>query len=201
MAETGANGGFSSAGAGEPPAQPIVPPNLAGVFLAFLHIGMMGFGGLAASAYHVLVEKRRWLEAREFLELFSVCTVLPGGNIINAAVVLGDRYRGVAGAFAGVAGLLLMPLAILMVLAMIYEASASIPVVRAGMAGAASAVAGLSIGTAAKMAKSLDRTIPVLLVVAGVFACVAIFRFSLPLVLLVAVPLSLAWAIWSDRRR
>ena len=177
------------------------PPSVSEIFRTFLHIGMMGFGGLAASAFHVLVERKKWLEAREFTELFAVCTVLPGGNIINASVVLGDRYRGLAGALAGVSGLLVMPLALLMAIASIYELAADLPGVRAALAGAASAVAGVSLGTAAKLGKSLERTIPVALVTAGVFLAVGVFRLSLPLTLLVALPLSLAFVIHAGRAR
>lgn len=162
---------------------------------------MMGFGGLAVSAYHIIVERRRWLESKEFIDLFAVCTVLPGGNIINASVILGDRYRGLAGAIAGVAGLLLMPLAILMGLAMIYEATADLPAVRAAMAGSASAVAGLSIGTAAKLAKGLERTFFVAFIVICVFVLIGVLRVSLPLVLVLAVPLSLAFMFWQGPKR
>ena len=75
--------------------------SLSELFVGFLLIGLLGFGGIAPSAHYVIVERNRWLDQKEFVELFGVCSILPGGNFLNATVILGDRYQGVLGSLVG----------------------------------------------------------------------------------------------------
>ena len=68
------------------------------LFLGFMKIGMLGFGGVAAWAHRIIVDERGWLDDREFAEAFAVCQVLPGPNICNLAAFLGGRWGGIGGA-------------------------------------------------------------------------------------------------------
>ena len=45
-------------------------------------------------AQRALVEQHRWLTAEQFLELLSISQVLPGPNIVNMALMFGDRHFG-----------------------------------------------------------------------------------------------------------
>ena len=47
-----------------------------------------------------LVERERWMTPAQFLELLSLGQVLPGPNIVNMALILGDRFFGWRGALA-----------------------------------------------------------------------------------------------------
>ena len=60
----------------------------------------------AAVRARTIVEERKWLSADEFTDLLGLCQFLPGGNVINLSVAVGMRFRGVAGAFAGILGLI-----------------------------------------------------------------------------------------------
>src|ERR1700680_2267457 len=73
-------------------------PTLSDLFLAFLAISLSGFGGTLPWAYRMVVEKRRWMTASEFSEVFSLCQFLPGANVVNFSVVFGSRMRGARGA-------------------------------------------------------------------------------------------------------
>ncbi len=77
-------------------AQP--KPSLLDLFLAFAGVAVMGFGGVLPWARRMLVEERRWLTGEEFTEVLALGQFLPGGNIINVAVVVGGRFRGPLGA-------------------------------------------------------------------------------------------------------
>ena len=68
------------------PPQPIP---LLDLCTGFLMIGLLGFSGIAQSAQYVMVERRKWLSPKEFVELFGICAILPGGNILNASVMIG----------------------------------------------------------------------------------------------------------------
>ncbi len=81
----------------------------------------MGFGGVLPWARRMMVEQRRWLTPTDFNDLLALCQFLPGPNIVNMAVAIGDRYRGLAGSVACVAGLLAAPMAIVILLGGAYE--------------------------------------------------------------------------------
>ena len=161
------------------------------LFLAFLEIGLCGFGGVAPWARYVIVEKRRWLSERDYAELIGIGSILPGANTVNLAVLFGDRACGLTGSLCALAGLLLMPIAILVVLATLYDRFADLPDVRHALAGAAAATAGLVIGTAAKMVRNLKPDWVGALSGLMIFIAIALLHLPLLLSLAVTVPLSL----------
>lgn len=171
------------------------------LFTAFLKIGVLGFGGVAALARHVLVVERKFLDEREFAELFGVASALPGANTVNMATMLGDRTRGITGAIAAVFGLMGAPLIVLIIIATLYERVSEIAAVKAGMAGAAAAAAGLVIGTSLKILKGLGPDAVTILTVVLVALGAAVIKAPMPLILIVAVPVTLAlgFARWRSR--
>ena len=59
------------------------------LFLGFMKLGLMGFGGVLPLAQHMIVEDQKWLSSAEFIDLLGICQILPGGNIINMAAAIG----------------------------------------------------------------------------------------------------------------
>src|SRR3954447_17161059 len=97
---------------------PAISP--AELFVAFFKIGLQGFGGVLPWARRVLVEQRRWLSAEQFLEQWSLCQALPGGNITNLSVAFGRRCAGPAGAAAALGGLVTGPFFVYCFLGWVY---------------------------------------------------------------------------------
>jgi len=176
------------------------PVGLWELFTAFMLVGMLGFGGIAASGYYVIVERNRWLPRKDYVELFGVCSVLPGGNVLNVAIILGDRYQGALGSLVALSSLMLAPLTILVLLAVTYDHFSHLPDVRAAAAGAASAVAGVSIGAAAKMAHGINRTPAAVVFGAGTFLAIGVLRLPLVAVVLIIAPAAVAVALFLARR-
>jgi chromate transporter len=172
-------------------------PSLWDLFLGFARIGLCSFGGATAWSRRVVVEERRWLTEREFAEMLGLGQVLPGSNVTNAAVMVGDHFRGVPGATAAVAGLLMPPLAVLVGIALLYTRFGEVAAVRTAVAGMAAAAAGMIIGTALKMAQKLQPTRGALFIGLLAFAAVGIARLPLPLVVLALAPLGVAVA-WRE---
>lgn len=173
-----------------PPAAP-VGPGLGALFIGFLSIGAIGFGGVLPWARRMVVEQRRWLTGADFTELLGLCQFLPGPNIVNLAVVLGARFHGAAGAVAAVAGLLAIPVVVVVSLGALYAAHADTPWVQRMIAGMAAAAAGLVLATALKIAQPLLGR-PLALAVAGLaIGAVAWARLPLLPTLALLVPLSL----------
>jgi chromate transporter len=160
------------------------------LFLGYLEIGLLGFGGIAPWARHVIVEERGWLNEAEYAAILGVGQVLPGPNTMNSAVMIGDRFQGASGAFLALMGLMAMPLVI--AIASVYARFAAVPAVEAALAGGAAGAAGLVIGTALKMAQKLQPT--PLAVTFGLlaFAAVGVLQLSFVLVVVVLAPLSIA---------
>jgi chromate transporter len=155
------------------------------LFLGFLKIGLLGFGGIAPWARHVIIEERRWLTEKEFAAILGIGQILPGPNTMNASVMIGDRFQGVPGVLLCLFGQMAMPLVIITSLAVLYQHFAEVPEVKAALAGAAAGAAGLVMGTALKMAQKIKLT-PLALAI-GVLALAAIGILSWPLVPVVAV--------------
>ena len=136
-----------------PPA-PRSPGELLRVFSA---LALQGFGGVLPIAQRELVERRQWLTREEFVETLSVGQVLPGPNVVNLALMIGDRFFGWRGAFAALAGLLALPLLIVMTLAVLYARFAAEPMVAGALRGMGAVAAGLIMAMALKLLPTLAR--------------------------------------------
>ncbi len=170
-------------------------PSLGALFLGFAKIGLMGFGGVAPVARHVIVEDRRWLSEQEYAALLSVGQVLPGPNVVNTSLMIGDRFHGLLGAATALTGIMAMPLVLLIVFATLYGTVAENPIARAAMAGAAAASAGLVIGMAIKMARKLKPGVVALVFIGLAFVAAGVLRLPLVEAIIVLAPLSIlaAW--------
>lgn len=99
------------------------PQTLREIFWVFSLMGLQGFGGVMAVAQRELVDKRAWLTPDTFLEDWAVAQVMPGPNVGNLAIIVGERYMGTAGAAAAVLGLFALPFLCLLGLAAAYAAA------------------------------------------------------------------------------
>jgi chromate transporter len=165
------------------------------LFLGFLKIGLLGFGGVAPWARHVIVEERRWLTDQELAALLGIGQILPGPNTMNASILIGDRFQGLVGVLLCLLGQMTAPLVIAVLLAFAYARVGANPVVAAALAGAAAGAAGLVLGTAVKMARAIRPPPVALLVVASLFIAIGILQWPLIPVIAVIAPLSIAAAV------
>ncbi len=172
-----------------------------GLFTAFLKVGLLGFGGVAAWVRHITVVERGWLTEVEFSELFGIASTLPGANTVNIATIFGDRTCGPTGAAAALAGLIGAPLLLLLAIASLYASFSGVADVQAGLAGAAAAAAGLVIGSSLKMLRALSNDFAVLIITAGIFVASAFAQLPILIILAGSLPLCLAAVVWRARRR
>lgn len=175
------------------------PASCWALFLAFNRLALQGFGGVLAVAQRELVERLGWLERDEFLELFAVAQVMPGPNVVNLALMIGDRFFGLRGAFSALAGMLLLPSFIVLGLAASYGQLSRHPAAVAALRGVGAVASGLILATAIKLLPSLKsnpmgRPLALLL---ALLTLLAIVLLHLPLVLLVlgigGIGMAAAW--------
>ncbi len=175
------------------------PPTSRELFAAFFGVGVSGFGGVLPWARRMLVEERRWLGPEEFTDVLSLCQFLPGPNIVNVAVTVGSRFRGVRGALAAVIGLMAAPFAIVVALGALYTTYGHVPAVESTIRGVSAVAAGLLVAMALKMAHTGLTRWSAVIVAAAAFGGIALARFPLLAVLGVVAPLSVA-AVWRSVR-
>ena len=181
------------------PAPPLSPPSRRALFLGFLIVGMQGFGGVMPFARRMLVEQRRWLSEREFIEVLSLSQFLPGPNIVNVSIIVGSRFRGPSGSVAAALGLMLMPFLIVLALAALYEQFAPIDAVRSATNGVSAAATGLVIAMGIKMAYPLKGIAWQIAMGALAFVAIGLLRIPLLWALAMLAPVSVAIAWWTKR--
>lgn len=170
-----------------PQAKLCTPKSPAELFLTFTLLALQGFGGVLAVAQRELVDRKRWLTREEFVDLYSVSQLLPGPNVVNLSLMLGDRFFGLRGAMAAVAGMLFMPLVIVLTLAVGYQHFADLPRVAGALRGMGAVAAGLMIAMAIKLVPTLLKN-PM-----GKTVCAALAVLTAFLVAWLRLPL--AWVV------
>ncbi len=172
-----------------------IPPRLPTLFLSFLTIGSTSFGGgLLGWIRRELVERRGWIDDQQFLICYGISQMVPGATNVNLSVIIGTQLRGVPGAVAAVAGLLLAPLAILLALGTLYFASRDLSGshwINAALLGAGAAAIGFNLATGVRLAKHNIRRVGPALVTGAIIVGIGIMRIPLLEVLLVMLPVSL----------
>ena len=170
---------------------PLAPPTVAEIFIGFLTLGLTAFGGALPLARREIVERRKWLTSDEFVDLLGLCQFLPGGNVINLSVAVGMKFRGVAGALAGLLGLIVGPSLIVIGLGVLYQRTHQDPHIRHLFAGLAAAAAGLLVSMAIKVAWPLRRKLSMAAVAVPAFIAIALLRLPLLPVMLMLTPVSI----------
>ena len=159
------------------------PQNPADLFWSFTWLALQGFGGVLAVVQRELVEKKRWMTNAEFLEDWAVAQIMPGPNVVNLSIMIGDRYFGLRGALAALAGMLTFPLMLVLALAVVYAEFASHPAVAGALRGMGAVAAGLIAGVGIKLLASIQNHPlgrPLCLALAGLtFAAMAWLRLPL----------------------
>lgn len=127
------------------------------LFWAFNRMALQGFGGVLPVAQRELVDRLRWMSREQFVEMLSLGQVLPGPNIVNLALMIGDRFFGWRGAAAAVGGMLVLPLTLVLGLAVVYNRFAELAPVAGALRGMGAVAAGLVVATGLKLLPSLGR--------------------------------------------
>lgn len=181
------------------------PSSLPDLFISFTVLALQGFGGVLAVVQREMVERKRWLTQEEFLEDWAVAQIMPGPNVVNLALIIGDRYFGLRGAMTALAGMLTVPLLLVLALAVLHSHYAQHPGVAGALRGMAAVAAGMIAATGVKLASALrmhplpgwlSGTVAVLCVL-----CVVVLRVPLAYTLLVlgSLCVGLTWRVLKAR--
>lgn len=142
-----------------PETAPNQPQSRSDLFWSFTWLALQGFGGVLAVVQRELVEKKRWMTRDEFVEDWAVAQILPGPNVVNLSLMIGGRYFGLGGAMAALAGMLIAPLLIVLVLAITYTHFAGNPQVAGALRGMGAVAAGLITATGLKLVVAMKKNV------------------------------------------
>ena len=133
------------------------PQTLTDLFVSFTLLALQGFGGVMAVVQQELVEKKKWLTQEEFIEDWAVAQIMPGPNVVNLSIILGGRYFGLPGALTAFAGILTMPLLLVLIIAILYAPYAHHPSVVHALRAMGAVAAGLILATGVRLIAALKR--------------------------------------------
>lgn len=131
------------------------PQSKTDLFVSFSLLALQGFGGVLAVVQRELVEKKRWMTREQFVEDWAVAQILPGPNVINFCLMIGGRYFGLAGALAALAGMLVAPICVLLVLALAFGGVSDQAWAQGALHGMGAVAAGMIAGTGIKLISAL----------------------------------------------
>ena len=135
------------------------PQSLTDLFVSFTWLALQGFGGVLAVVQRELVEKKRWMTREEFLDDWAVAQIMPGPNVVNLSMMIGARAFGLKGAMAALAGMLTVPLILVLLLALVYAQVADYPAVAGALRGMGAVAAGLIAATGLKLFGALQSNV------------------------------------------
>jgi chromate transporter len=164
------------------------------LFLSFLKVSLLGFGGGLVWARRVVVEQQRWLDDQEFAEILTLCQFMPGPNIVGITLCVGAKLRGTIGAITSVSGFILIPWTVGLALGGLCLRYAHLAVLQNILGGVSAAAAGLMIATGIRLLLPHRSRRTALLFAALAFAGMALTKMPLLFVLLGLAPLSIAVA-------
>jgi len=167
----------------EVPAGP--PPTVLRLFLIFGRIGLTSFGGgLSGWLLREFVQDRNWISEEEFLNGLSLSQALPGINVKNMAIWIGYRLIGWQGAAASVAGIILPPAVVIILIGTLFSVLLRFSLTHVLLAGAAAAATGLSLSMGVTTARRVPRRVLPLVFMAVTFVSVGLLRLPLVWVVL-----------------
>ena len=186
--------------ADEPAAERPAPRSATELFVTYAVISMQSFGGALAIVERTIVRKKRWLDAKEFLGVYAISQVLPGPTGISLCVLLGDRFFGLRGAAASLAGFLLLPAVLVIAIAALFQQYQQVPWVQGALHGMGAASVGLIVHTALHMSRTLRGQRIGIAVALLAFLAVSVGELPVSTIVLTLGVVSVAWAWRSSTR-
>lgn len=130
-------------------------------FLSFMRIGLFTIGGGYAMIPLIeadVVEKKRWVDKEEFLDLMAIAQSCPGIFAVNISIFIGYKLRGIRGSLACTLGTILPSFLIMLCIALFFQQMRGNATVESIFRGIRPAVVALIAAPVFKMGKSARIT-------------------------------------------
>lgn len=131
------------------------------LFWAMFKIGLFTFGGgyaMIAIIERELVERKKWIEHDDFMDMIAIAESTPGPIAINSATYIGYKRGGVLGSLFATLGVVLPSFIIIFIISLFYKQFMQIQLVAYAFKGIQACVAFLILSAGFKMLKKIKRT-------------------------------------------
>jgi chromate transporter len=148
------------------------------LFFNMLKIGLFTFGGgyaMIALLEHEFVEKKKYLEKQEFLDMVAIAESTPGPIAINAATYIGYKQLGFLGALACTVAICIPSVVIIFAISLFFDAFLSLKLVEYAFRGIQVCVVYLIFSAGLKMLKQMKKTPLSVSIVVTVVLCMIAF--------------------------
>ena len=142
------------------------------IIFSFLKVGLFAFGGGYAMIPLVereIIKKRAWVTMDEVMEFYTVSQIMPGLLGVNLSIFVGNKLKGIFGAFLAAIGFILPGATLITAAAIFISNLADIPAVQHAFAGIRIAVGALILDTVIKLVKGTFSKIKTTLIFLFVF--------------------------------
>ena len=172
------------------------PIPLSAILKTFFWIGVFSFGGgLSGWIHREVVQRHKWMTDDEVLAGIALAQVMPGANVTNLAVFVGNSLRGIPGAAVALSAMIGGPMVLCILVLLGYSTIASIPFLHGAVDGVAAAAVGLNLRIGIVGAVRVVRRIGPTVAMLATFIAVDVLHWPLVPVVLVIAPLSIA-SVW-----
>ena len=148
------------------------------LFLAMLKIGLFTFGGgyaMIALLENEFVEKKKWLEKDEFLDVTAIAESTPGPIAINAATYIGYKNAGIIGSIIATLGICIPSFVIIYAISLFFDAFLSLTLVAYAFKGIQICVVYLILTAGLKMLKQMKKTVFNMIIISVTLICMVVF--------------------------
>lgn len=181
--------------------------SLGTLFFTFFKIGLFTFGGgyaMIALLEEEFIQRRRWLDKDEFLDMTAIAESTPGPVAINSATYLGYKLAGVSGAAVATVAVCLPSFLIIYAISLFFEQFTQLTVVANAFKGIQVCVIYLIFSAGVRMLQALDRSLfssGVLLSVFLAMTSLSLAGISVSSILLILLSGAAGVAAWLLGRR
>ena len=148
------------------------------LFLTMLKIGLFTFGGgyaMIALLENEFVEKKKWLEKDEFLDVAAIAESTPGPIAINAATYIGYKNSGMIGSMIATLGICIPSFVIIYAISLLFDAFLSLTLVAYAFKGIQICVVYLILTAGLKMLKQMKKTAFNIIIISITLICMVVF--------------------------
>lgn len=181
--------------------------NLGTLFFTFFKIGLFTFGGgyaMIALLEEEFIQRRKWLDKDEFLDMTAIAESTPGPVAINSATYLGYKLAKVPGAATATVAVCLPSFLIIYAISLFFEQFTQLTVIASAFKGIQVCVIYLIFSAGVRMLKALDKSpfaTGVLAAVMLVMVGLSLAGFSVSSILLILLSGAAGVAAWLISRR
>lgn len=148
------------------------------LFLTMLKIGLFTFGGgyaMIALLENEFVEKKKWLEKDEFLDVAAIAESTPGPIAINAATYIGYKNAGIIGSIIATLGICIPSFIIIYAISLFFDAFLSLTLVAYAFKGIQICVVYLILTAGLKMLAHMKKNAFNIIIISITLICMVVF--------------------------